>query len=451
LNRTRVREVVHVERPDDVRRAVSKARRLGQSLCIAGGRHAMGGQQFGIDALLLDMRGLHGVRGLDREKGTVEVLAGTEWPEVMTSLVDAQAGSPDAWGVAQKQTGADRLTVGGALAANIHGRGLTMRPFVADVESFTLVDAYGRDRRCSRHENADLFRLAVGGYGLFGVVTSVTLRLSPRRKLRRLVSIATTEGLVQRFEDRIADGFLYGDFQFAVDARSKDFLRRGVFSCYGPVDPAVAAPAGGKELDAGTWRDLLRLAHTDPSRAFEAYAAHYLATSGQVYWSDTHQLATYLDDYHGWLDGILGGPPGSEMITELYVPRSALESFLIDARRLLRTTGVPLVYGTIRLIERDDESFLAWAREAYACVVLNLHVEHQPLAVEAAAGAFRGLIDLALARGGSYYLTYHRYARRDQLLAAYPQFPEFLRLKRAYDPAELFQSEWYRHHRRMLA
>jgi hypothetical protein len=31
--------------------------------------------------------------------------------------------------------------------------------------------------------------------------------------------------------------------------------------------------------------------------------------------------------------------------------------------------------------------------------------------------------------------------------ACYPQFPEFLRLKRAYDPKERFQSDWYRHYR----
>jgi FAD/FMN-containing dehydrogenase len=60
------------------------------------------------------------------------------------------------------------------------------------------------------------------------------------------------------------------------------------------------------------------------------------------------------------------------------------------------------------------------------------------------------LIDLALDRGGSYFLTYHRWARKDQVLKAYPQFPEFLRLKKKYDPDERFQSEWYRHYRKMF-
>ena len=44
----------------------------------------------------------------------------------------------------------------------------------------------------------------------------------------------------------------------------------------------------------------------------------------------------------------------------------------------------------------------------------------------------------ALALGGSYYLTYHRWAREDQVFAAYPQFVDFLKLKRQYDPDERF-------------
>jgi hypothetical protein len=54
-------------------------------------------------------------------------------------------------------------------------------------------------------------------------------------------------------------------------------------------------------------------------------------------------------------------------------------------------------------------------------------------------------------RGGSYYLTYHRYATREQVEACYPQFPEFLRLKRQHDPEERFQSDWYRHYKKLFA
>ena len=54
------------------------------------------------------------------------------------------------------------------------------------------------------------------------------------------------------------------------------------------------------------------------------------------------------------------------------------------------------------------------------------------------------------ALSGSYYPTYHRFATRRQVEAAFPRFPEFLKLKRKYDPGETFQSDWYRHYRSMF-
>ena len=123
---------------------------------------------------------------------------------------------------------------------------------------------------------------------------------------------------------------------------------------------------------------------------------------------------------------------------------------LEDVRRDFRDNKVDLIYGTIRLIERDEESFLAWAKERYVCIIFNLHVVHTQQGLEQAKQTFRRLIDFAIQYGGSYYLTYHRWATRKQVETCYPQFPEFLRLKRKYDPEERFQSDWYRHYREMF-
>lgn len=447
LNATRVRGVVEV-------RSIADARTLIQSaapdvaICIAGGRHAMGGQQFAENGLLLDTRRFDRVISLDTDRGLVEVESGIQWPALVRRLHELQRGSAAPWTIRQKQTGADRLSIGGALSANVHGRGLTMCPFIADVDSFTLVDAGGVLRRCSRTENRELFRLTIGGYGLFGFIATVTLRLVRRRRLRREVEVITTDRLMDAFEQRIRAGHLYGDFQFAIDSASPDFLRRGILSTYAPAPDRRGEPDAGLALTAAQWRQLLLLAHVDKTRAFELYAAHYVASSGQEYWSDEHQLSIYLDDYHADVDPRLAGhgydAPGTEMITELYVPPHKLESFLGAAREDFRQHDVDVIYGTIRLVERDDESFLPWARQRSACVIFNLHTPHTAAGLRSSAAAFRRLIDHAIAEGGSYYLTYHRHARRDQLLACYPELPEMLRLKQAYDPARTFQSEWYR-------
>jgi FAD/FMN-containing dehydrogenase len=431
LNGAPVADVLRGDSLQAIQAAVARARAEHRPLAICGGRHAMGGQQFCTDGLLLDTRGLDRVLALDGHRKTIEVEAGMQWPRLLRVLADASIT------FAQKQTGADDLSIGGAVSANIHGRGLAMRPFVGDVESLVLVDAAGETLRCSRAEHPDLFSLVVGGYGLFGVVYSVELRLVPRRTLERVVELGTVEDLIDAFDKRIAAGYMYGDFQFAIDPASDDFLRRGVFSCYRPV-PDRPLPTAQRALSEDDWRALLRLAHTDKSRAFDLYTKHYLATSGQLYRSDSHQLAFYSGGYHDAVG------PGSEMITEIYVPRARLADFMREAADELRRCDADVVYGTVRLIERDDESFLAWAREPWACIVFNLHVDHTD--VVRSAAAFRTLIDLAIARGGSYYLTYHRWATRGQIERCHPRFVEFLRLKRQYDPGELFQSDWYRHH-----
>ncbi len=110
-----------------------------------------------------------------------------------------------------------------------------------------------------------------------------------------------------------------------------------------------------------------------------------------------------------------------------------------------------MIYGTVRLIERDEESFLPWAKQPYACTVFNLHTVHSPEELKRSEYAFQRLIDMAARRGGTYYLTYHRYAKRNQVESCYPQFAELLRLKKKYDPEERFQSDWYRHYRSMFA
>jgi FAD/FMN-containing dehydrogenase len=452
LNPTVVSRVVRARSLADVQAAIRTARERGEAVSVAGGRHAMGGQQFGAGTVHLDTSRLSRVRAFDRDTGLLEVEAGIHW-DALVRWTLAHQPEPAGWGIAQKQTGANRLSVGGAIAANAHGRGLTLPPLVADVERFTLVDARGEVRTCSRTQDAELFRLVIGGYGLFGVVCAVTLRLARRVRLERVVEVRDADGLADAFAARIRDGFRYGDFQFEVDAAAPTFLRRGVFSCYRPVEGAGAPceTAPPRELREADLVELLHLAHVDKRAAFERYAAYYLSTSGQRYWSDTHQLAAYPEGYHDELTRRLGSTtPGSEMISELYVPRHRLGGFLEDAAAALRETGADVIYGTIRLVERDDESVLAWAREPWACVVLNLHVAHSPAGIARATAAFRALIDAARARGGSYYLTYHRWATREQVLACHPRFPELLAQKRKHDPEERFESDWYRHHRDLL-
>jgi FAD/FMN-containing dehydrogenase len=445
LNATNVAEVSAPKTVPELRRALFQAMRRGLGISIGGGRHSMGGQQFGTGTVHLDLSRMKKLISLDTVRGRAVVEAGIQWPRLVKLLLAAQAGQSRVWTIRQKQTGADNMSIGGALSSNVHGRGLSFAPFVEDVESFWLLDARGRHLHCSRTENPELFRLVIGGYGLFGVITKVELRLVERAKVERQVELASAENVVALLERKAAAGALYGDFQFSTDASSPTFLKEGVVSTYHRLPDDAELPPGEKELTAHDWKELYLLAHVNKAGAYERYTSYYLSTRGQRYWADAAQLGVYLPDYHAAIDeATYAAVKGTEMISEVYVPRARLGEFLGLVREDFRAHQTNVIYGTVRLIEADRETFLPWAKQNYAAIVFNLHVDHDGPGLARAREEFGRLIDRALSLGGNYYLTYHRWATPAQVAAGYPEMKRFLAKKRAYDPGELFVSDWYR-------
>lgn len=387
----------------------------------------------------MDLARLDRVLELDNENGLLRCQAGIMWPALISWLKNRES----AWMIRQKQTGADHLSLGGALAVNMHGRGFGMAPFVEDLEELTVVSADGMIQRCSRTSNCELFSMVVGGYGCFGIVVEVVLRLKERKRYRRSVTLINATDAVHWLEQSQAMGAEYGDFQFQIDPESDGFLQEGISSCYYPTNDHIS---GGEvpKLDPADIEGLLHLAHFRPGEAFQKYTDHYQKTDGLIYDGEEMQLSAYPVGYHQRLDRACGAQcRGSEMISELYVPRNQLAGVLASAAKFLRENGSQMIYGTVRLIEKDEVTFLPWARENWACIVFNLHVDHSPEGIRKAKAGFRGLIDLATDLGGTFYLAYHRWASRRQLLAAYPRLPEWIERKKEHDPEGLWSSDWY--------
>ena len=442
LNATQVSEVLRPRDIGELRAAVVSQ----DKLAVSGCRHAMGGQQFAGGEALLDLREMSRIVNFDAEAGLLEMEAGATWPTVIEATTDLQ---PDGqfWAIRQKQTGADDLSLGGAVSANVHGRGLGMKPLVDDIEALQIVTADGELVRCSRAMNSELFRHVVGGYGLFGVIATVTLRLGRRRRLRRLVDVLDLDEAIPAVRRRASEGCIYGDFQYVIDTDDDGFLRRGVCACYTPVETDESAGNPAPAMSSGDWAKLIALAYTDKAAAFGLYAQHYLGTHGNTYWSDDMQLSTYLPNY---AELIPGGENESLMIGEMYVPPENLLEFMEQGRRILRSLGVENIYGTVRTIQPESDTALPWAKQHWACVIFNLRTAHTDAGRMRTAKAFGKLIDAALSYRGSFYLTYGRYADRKQIERAYPEFDTFLNAKRSLDPAGRFTSDWYRHHRKLF-
>ena len=107
------------------------------------------------------------VLAVDETRGLVEAQSGATWKTLAARL---RPGDRRAQEVRTAHS-----TIGESLACNAAGP--DGRPTVSHVQSFTMVTPDGQLRRVDRITNPGLFRLVVGGQGLFGAIYSVTLRL----------------------------------------------------------------------------------------------------------------------------------------------------------------------------------------------------------------------------------------------------------------------------------
>ena len=206
---------------------VRQAEAANQKISVAGGKHAMGGQQFLSASLHIDCTALQRVLSKDCAHGIIEVEAGIMWPALIEATQTMAHPTRTRWAIRQKQTCVDEVTLAGSVSVAAHGRGLLMQPIGDDVESLVLVDATGTPRHCSRSENAELFSLVIGGYGLFGVIYSVKLRLAERIKLVRVVDVIELDDASAAIYRRVKEGCVYGDFQYAIDhTRGRFYAQR---------------------------------------------------------------------------------------------------------------------------------------------------------------------------------------------------------------------------------
>ncbi|HVJ22778.1 MAG TPA: FAD-dependent oxidoreductase, partial [Burkholderiales bacterium] len=89
--------IVQPDTLDGVRNAIKAAQKEEKAVCFSGARHAMGGQQFLTDGLMIDTRKMSRVLAFDADKGHIEVEPGIQWPALLHYLVNAQKGRERQW------------------------------------------------------------------------------------------------------------------------------------------------------------------------------------------------------------------------------------------------------------------------------------------------------------------------------------------------------------------
>jgi decaprenylphospho-beta-D-ribofuranose 2-oxidase len=436
----RVEGVSDVKEVEQLQAVVRDARARKLKVSISGSRHSQGGHTYTAGGVVLNMRQFNRIRAIDPQAMTITVESGATWDEVQRAL------APRGLAVKVMQS-SNIFTVGGTLSANAHGRDLDVMQVVEVVQRFGLLLADGRVVEVSRTENPELFSLVIGGYGLYGVILDVTLRVT-RDELyeQRSVSLDYTEfpGYFARHIKSDPEVVLMLA-RPSIDPDRNRFLKELVVVTW---RRATGRQRGNFKLteEAHVWRDKLFFGL---SRSFD-WAKSFrwklqkrveLGAGDARIVSRNNSMRPPLAplellDYRSRSD--------TDIIQEYYVPVESFVPFMDRFRRILLEGKMNVLSSTVRYVAPNDTPALAYAPRKSTFAVIQM--SNVPLSREGQSRAervTRQLVDAALDYGGTYYLTYQLYPTAEQLHRAYPNARHAFERKRFYDPDEIFTSQFY--------
>jgi len=193
---------------------------------------------------VLDLRAMGRVLAVDVAGARVTVEAGVSLDALMHLLLPLGLFVP-------VTPGTRSVTVGGAIAADVHGKDHHVAGSFCDaVDSLDLLVADGTVRTVGPDHDPDLFWATAGGMGLTGVVLRATLRMRPVETSRVVVDTERADDL-----DDLLGRLTDGDDAYAYSVAWVDCLARG--RSLGRAVLTRGRPARRDELDARARRDPL--------------------------------------------------------------------------------------------------------------------------------------------------------------------------------------------------
>jgi decaprenylphospho-beta-D-ribofuranose 2-oxidase len=432
----------------DIRNALDRARKDGVPICMMGTGHNLGGHAFVNGAMVLDMRQFNRVLLLDRERKRVTVESGITWDKIQEAVSPA--------GLALKSMQSDNIfTVGGSLAANAHGRDTRFPTLVDSVLGFRILLPDGSVKSVSRSENPDLFRNAIGGYGLLGVMLEVDLELVEDCVYEQSSEVIPLGKLIEYFEKEVR-----------ANPLTELFLAR----------PSISPGCLLDDTIASVWRRTKRVREGVFRLDHERHVARDKLLFGLSRRYDWGKKLRW------WAEKFIAGDPSrktlvsrnnamrppvssvkmlehdsakdADVIQEFFVPIPQFMTFMEGMRRIVQNDGTNLLGVTLRYVKANIDTALSYAPREDAFAVIFYFNE-----LRSAEGRARGdelikrLNRLALRNEGTFYLTYARDLDADTLRRAYPGIDAFFEKKHAVDPENRFTGRFFEMHgkRRFVA
>jgi decaprenylphospho-beta-D-ribofuranose 2-oxidase len=409
--------VVRPRDPDELADAL--ARPSARGVLARGLGRAYGDAAQNAGGRVVVTTDLAAVRGFDAERGEVTVDAG------MSLEALARLTMPHGWFPAVVP-GTRFVTVGGALAADIHGKNHHVDGgFARHVSAFDLLTPDGDRRQVL--PGSEEFAATAGGMGLTGIVAAATLQLMPlpsalvREEVTRAADLDDLLALMAENDDAHRYSVAWVD---AAGRRGRGLLLRGDHASNDEASAVIGPP----RLRAPRWVPG-GLLGPPTVRAFNALWVRRSRPG-------THVRLTPLASYFWPLDGVRGwnrlyGARG--LIQYQCVVPPGAEGVL---RRILDGAGA----STLAVLKRlaDGDGPLAFATRGWTLA----------LDFPAAASGLDGLLDRfdewVAEAGGRVYLAKDARLRPATLRATYPRLDEWRAVRARLDPAGRMRSDLQR-------
>lgn len=380
------------------------------------------------------MERLNRFLSFDEEKGILRAEAGVSLEEILQVFV------PRGWFL-PVTPGTKFATLGGCVATDVHGKNHHVDgAFAKYVKSLEIILADGSVRKCSPKQDPDLFWATVGGMGLTGIISEVSLQLLPIESAYMIVKHHAAENFEQVWAI-LSNNEIDDKYSVAwIDCLStgKDFGRSIVMNGHHAVltelplkikDPLYIKPRKNFSLpfNCPSW-----LLNPWTIQAFNTLYFRTQAAKKDPFVVDYDSYFYPLDSIANW--NRLYGKKGFlqyQFVVPTNTAREALKTILEELTKSQRVSFLAV----LKRFGRENEGFLSFPREGYT-LALDIPIKDDSLF------SFLDHLDrLVLQYGGRIYLAKDARMKPDTFRAMYPRLGQWQRIKTTVDPQHRFSSD----------
>lgn len=405
-------------------------------ISIAGARHSMGGHTMYPDGIVLNMRPYKEMK-IDTVNNILTIGSGALWEDAINyldnfhkSITIMQAFSS--------------FSIGGSISVNGHGWQKDSPPISSSVISFTLMNHNGEILNCSRTENQELFNLVIGGYGLFGIILDVKLKVIDNEVLQFKYIRLSPENYLTYYKKFVSNNpkvkLVFGRLRIS----NKLFLEEATLNYFEKVDKKPQPLPQYKQTNESSKRLVFR--STVNSEYGKRLRWDLETGMNNASKNDVYSRNELLNDNVSLIEN--KDSHSTDILHEYYIPERYFEQYIEELKKVLPNEHIDLLNITIRGVYKDNDSYLNYAKEnVFGFVFLFNQKKKNEKDEEEMRKLTKQLVEIAIKMEGTYYLPYRLHIDRETFRKVYPQGEEFFKLKLKYDPAEIFKNKFYEHYK----